>query len=1166
MREVTFVPKLGRWLIASACLFVLFSGILLAQEFRGAILGRVTDASGAVVPDAVVKVKNEQTNVLVETRTNQEGNYHVPYLTPGRYTVTVEARGFKRTEQPGVLVHINDRIELDIPVQVGTASQSIVVNAENPMLQTATAELGQVADRAMLEPILLTSTVMSLVNMAPGVIAGAGLGFGNTMGNAQNDIAANGGSGMQSGNDVTIDGSPALAPRQAGLAVGVPMSDAVQEFKIVTTMFDASLGRSNGGAISITTKSGTNEFHGSAFYYTQNESLNANSWTNNRNGIARAPVDTYAWGGTVGGPVRLPRYDGRNRTFFFFAYEKDLNGLNQSALAFVPTEAMRKGDFSEVASSSGAPLVIYDPLSTVVNAAGTFVSRNAFANATIPASRLNPIGQAVLGKLPLPNMNVRPRINTPNWNSAMETNQVTNNWMARVDHSLSAKHRLFARVAMPQYAGFPTNPYFPGAYSVQPNGTTSLNSDVRHHRVVNLEDTVVFSPSLVGSFRAGYTRVLHDTHFDGDNQDPADLGLPAAITAHQISPGWPIFDIGGDGAPFIGSRPRASVNDIWSFITNFTKVRGSHNLRFGSDYRVVRWNERNPGTQANGQFTFNNALTRSNPTLSSTGNTSGSAMGSLLLGLPATASGRGIGYTSPVSLQVHYGGFFFQDDWKVARRVTLNLGLRYELETPPTERFDRLLYSLDPALSLGITVPGWGPLRGGVRFVNDQGTGRRQGELDKNNFGPRVGIAVSPGKNLVLRGGYGIFFASGINNMGGVETDASFGALTPYVGSTGSDTLPIPGVSISNPFPNGYVQATGKSLGAATDLGSSVSYRNPSRVLPYVQQWQLSVQKQLRGQMLTEIAYVGAHSLKLFEDLNLNELPDKLLSNVTNVPNPFLGLLPSTSTLGQGSTVRATQLLRMYPQFNTVTQQRNNNGRVLYHSLQARVEKRLSQGVQLVANYTHSKSMQYNQYSAVNPRQWRTASSIDYPNTFNTYVTYQLPVGRGRYLGKNWGRALDTVAGGWGTAFIVHYQSGDPLTVTDTNGTPIPISNPTTSGGMHDRMGDRIDPVTRLPLNPFFSRDVWLRMPNFSISPEPPLWSWLRGPSQWVSSLTISKTVPVTERFKVDLKVQANSTFNHPIFNDPATNLASPATFGVITSTRSNACTRTITFGAKVRF
>ena len=542
-------------------------------------------------------------------------------------------------------------------------------------------------------------------------------------------------------------------PRQSGLAVGIPMTDAVQEFKIVTTMFDASLGRSNGGAISITTKSGTNEYHGSAFYYTQNEALNANAWENNRVGIPHPLVDMYSIGGTIGGPVRLPKYDGRNRTFFFFGYEKDRNGNHAIGRAYVPTAAMRQGDFSKTLASRGAPLVLYDPLTTVVNAAGTFQSRMVFPNAIIPSQRLNPIGVAVLGKLPAPNIDLdRTQINTPNWTADMQFPQVTKNWQLRIDQALGSKHRLFARVAKPLYLGEPNPAYFPGAYSVPPNGTSNLNTDSRKHGNVTVDDTVLFTPTLVGSFRLGYTRIYTFNSMPGDKEDPAELKLPEAITAHQISPAWPIFDLSQEGAPFIGSRPRESVNDIWSFMTNFNKSHGGHTLRFGLDYRMTRWNENNPGTYANGHFVFNNTLTRSNPTQSSTGNTTGSGMASLL--------SRNADHGQQPRHRLHLAALFAD----ALRRLFLPGRLEGDAQAYAEPRHAisnsrRLPRKGSTGCSTASTrlwtsasrCPASAPLRGGVRFVNDSGVGRRQGLVDKNNFGPRVGMAYSLANNTVIR-------------------------------------------------------------------------------------------------------------------------------------------------------------------------------------------------------------------------------------------------------------------------------------------------------------------------------------------------------------------------------------------------------------------------------
>ena len=1145
---------------------ILQTAAVFGQEFRGSILGRITDPSGAVIPGADVKVTNEETNVAIETRTNQDGNYNVPFLLPGRYKVSVAAPGFRMTVQPGVIVQVNDRIALNLALQLGSLSESVLVTAESPQLQTATADLGQVVDRGFLDRLPTAGrSVLSLADFAPGVDARGG-GFAGVMSNDQSAITINGGNGTARGSDITVDGVPALAPRQSGLAVGIPMSDAVQEVRVATTMFDASLGRSNAGALAVTTRSGTNEYHGSGYYFTEKEALDANSWTNNRVRIPRQPIHRYAAGVTVGGPVRLPKYNGRNRTFFFFGFEQVINGRSAPALARVATSAERQGDFSQTLAPSGAPLALYNPFSTQTNATGGFVSRTPFPSERIPASLLNPIGVAVLGKLPSPTENVPAQIGLENWASTMNFTTHVKNYQARIDQQLSDKQRLFVRVAVPDFRQSPDTPYFPGALSVPPNGQSNLNTDNRRQKSAIVDDTITFTPSFVGSFRGGYTRLYSVNFTDGDRQNPADLQLPAAITAHQTAPAWPQFNIGADLAPFIGSKPRLSVNDVWTALANLTKLQGNHNLRFGVDYRAVRWNENNPGEQANGQFLFNNTLTRSDPTKGSSGTTSGSAMASLLLGLPSTAGTSRIGYVSALSLQSIYSAFFFQDDWKVTSKLVLNLGLRHELETPATDRFDRLIYDFDPNANLGLTAAGLGPLRGGVRFVAAGGIGRRQGQLDTNNFGPRVGFAWTPKRSFVVRGGYGIFFSSGITNLssGTPSTDAAFGATTQYVGSSGADITPIPGVSLSNPFPSGYVQPTGKTLGIATDLGSNITFQNPTRVLPYVQQFQLSLQKQFRGQTLGEVAYVRMHSLRLYEDYNLNQLLDSVLSLTNSVPNPFLGLLPANSTLGQGSTVRANALTVQYPAFSSVVQQRNASGRNNYHSFQARVQKRMSRGLQVVANYTFSKAMLYYQYSAVNSRPfWRSVSPIDAPHLARAFVTYEMPFGRKRSWGTNWARWLDSLAGGWSLSWAARYNSGVPLALTDLNGAPIPIADPRTSGSMKDRLGDRIDPTTKLPLNPYLRASAFAHLPDFTVSKEPLFYSWLRAPGLLSNTTALSKTLSLAERWKLELRADINNPFNSPQYAAPNTNLATPSAFGTITAAGGS---RVVVFGARVTF
>jgi hypothetical protein len=316
--------------------------------------------------------------------------------------------------------------------------------------------------------------------------------------------------------------------------------------------------------------------------------------------------------------------------------------------------------------------------------------------------------------------------------------------------------------------------------------------------------------------------------------------------------------------------------------------------------------------------------------------------------------------------------------------------------------------------------------------------------------------------------------------------------------------------------------------------------------------------------VLGEAAYVRMHSLRLYEDHNLNELPDSALSLTNNVPNPFLGLLPATSTLGQGSTLRANRLTVMFPAFNSVVAQRNATGRNNYHSLQTRVQKRLSHGVHLVANYTFSKALLYYQFSGVNARPtWRAVSAIDAPHMFRAFGTYDLPFGRGRSWGRNWARWLDSVAGGWSLTWAARYTSGFPLSLTDTNGQPIPIADPQTPGSLRDRLGDRIDPATKLPINPYLRPSAFAHLPDFTISSEPLLYSWLRAPGLLRNSAALAKTVSIVERWKLELRADIDNPFNSPQFAAPNTNLATPSAFGTITSAGGN---RIIVFGARVMF
>ncbi len=1162
--------------ILMAALFALWTAAahLAAQEFRGSVLGRVIDPSGAVIPGANVTVVNESTNTASEALTNTEGNYIVPFLLPARYSISASAPGFKTATRRGVVVQVQDRVTVNFSLEVGIQSEVINITAEIPILSKASADLGQVIDRHYLERLPISGrSPMFLADLAPGVISG------NTdyTSNDQNKISINGGNGADRGNDISVDGMPNVVPRQSGLVATMPMGDAVEEFKVNTTMFDASQGRSAGGTIAVTTRGGTNRYSGAGYYYMRDPSLNALSWTETKNYYTMSDANRRKFedsrntqsyrifGGTFGGPIR------KDKTFFFVAYERVRDGRSITKQGYVPTALERKGDFSQSRDNKGNPLLVYDPLSTVLGSNGKVASRTPFPAATgggsvIPSTRLDPTAQSVFSLYPVPNLTGAglDRMGSINWARSFTLPVLTQNFQARLDHQLSNLQRLYVRVSKvtrdqaPEASVFDG---FPGLYSIA-GSQADIEADNRVNWSVSINDTVSFSPTFVGTIGLGFTRTALHAQGDGVGRDPADLKVPAVIIDNQASAGWPNFRFSGITMPEVGGRFRDQINNVYSTMSTFNKLSGAHNLRFGLDWRTIRWNENNPDVQAQGLFTYSDKLTMKNPDAA---DGSGAAIASFLLGLPTSGT---MAKRASLALQTHYAGLFVQDDWKINRKLMLSFGLRWEVETPFTDRNDKLAYGFDEAADTGVTIPGLGSLRGGMRFVNNDGLSRSQGKTDWNNFGPRFGFAYSLTDKTVLRGGYGIFYESySVSGVAGnPSTVASFNATTNYQSSTNSDRTVLPGISLANPFPNGLVLPTGSTLGLKTELGNSITIPYQERVLPYAQQWQLSFQRELPWQSLVEVAYVGTHALSLFENLNWNEQPDALRSDTATIANPFLGVFPATSTLGKGTTVLSKQLKLKYPQFTGVTYSSMNMGRALYHGLQSRFQKRLSSGLALVVAHAYSKQMSYALTSLVNSRDNnRTISVIDRPHIFRASITYDLPIGRTHRIGQNWRAPMDWVLGGWSLTWATKYTSGIALGPLDTKAgreRPISVADPNTPGDLHARLGDRKDPSGKV-LNPYFNINAFQRLPDsFSVTTTPALLSWMRGPREYFHNASLYKGVRMSERFQLEFRIEVDNVTNTPQFAVPSTDVTDP-NFGVIT-TGTNP--RTIRIGAKMRF
>ncbi len=1128
-----------------------------AQEFRGSILGRITDVSGALVPGASVRAVNVATNTAAETRTNEQGNYRIALLLPGDYRLEVEHAGFKRIERSGIRVSVGSDVTIDLVLEIGLATEHITVTEAAPLVNTSNADLGVVVDRSYIQnlPVSLSRNAMNRVMLSAGVTGDTG----TYTSNAQSNISIMGGGGIRGRNEIMVDGIPNTLPQSGGIAVFIPPLDAVEEMKIHTTMFDAAYGRSNGGAISITTRGGTNQVHGSIYDFKRWSALNANSWSNNRLGLPKPPVSYNQFGGLVSGPVWAPRlYDGRNRTFFSFSYENNLDKGNMTRQARVPTDLERNGDFSQTLNRRGtAILQVYDPWTTM--GSGATASRVPFPGSIIPASRLNPTGLAVSRVYPLPNQQVTPQIGAYNWGGAGITEVQESQGSLRLDHNLSSRHRLFGRYSRltRRQEG---EDLMRGAYSYPGEGSADLGLERRVFHSIALDHTATYSPTLVGSLRYGFSGRDAPRTVPAKLQDPAELDLPDMILRNQAASGWPRFNPGENFATF-GSTLRKQRQFTQTVVATFYKIAGNHNLKFGGDYRVTRRNESPSSTAGSGDFTFSAVFTQANPFVPTSADVSGSGLASMLLGIPASGS---LGYNSPLSLQTQSMSLFIQEDWRVLPRLTLNFGVRYELEVPYTERYDRVAYGFDYHAASPIQVPGL-DLRGGLLFAGVNGNPRHEGNIDRNNFGPRFGFAYSVNSKTVIRGGYGLFYGAQAFNTSFDGSVATFNAVTPYVGTIDAGATPF--TTLANPFPAGLQAPEGRARGLAARYGDNLTFFDLGRVNPYNQQWQFGVQRQLPGQVVVEAAYSGMLSLKQLESFNLNERPDAYLhlgtAENTRIPNPFLDLFPPTSSLGQGATIVQRQLWVQFPQFTSLTADGLNTGRAIYHALQTRVEKRITHGLGVLWTYTNSKLIDNNTASVVNHRHFRSVSNLDLTHVSRISFVYDLPFGPGKPLGAGFRGPLARLVEGWSISGYLNARSGSPLSISHANGRPVRLRNAALSGPVAGRIGDQRDAAGNI-LNPYFDITAFAPLPNqYVITPEVLNFDELRGPGDFSQNLALSKDVKFRERLRLQFRGEAINAFNTKTWGNPGTNMSSAATFGVIQSGGSG---RAVQMSARLSF
>ncbi len=1033
-----------------------------AQEFRATVNGRVADPTGASVPNAIVKVVNSATNETVTVTTNQDGNYTIPFIRPGIYLMTVEASGFKKYNRDKQEFSVGQNATINVALEVGGANETVTVTGEAPLLEESKADRGNVIEnRRIVELPLNARNPFMLATLTPGITFNGPAIYQRPFDNgAIADWSVNG--SLNRNNEFLLDGAPNNSIQGGNNIAYVPPVDAVGEFKIMTNSYDAQYGRSGGGVMNVQIKSGGNAYHGSLYEFYRRNWLDSNYLFSNARGIPAGRFRNSAgefvkaehfldqYGGVISGPIRFPKkifgplggYDGRDKTFFLFNYEGYREGTPNPQILTVPTADFIKGDFSQYKTAAGDLIKVYDP-ATGRNVNGNWV-RDQFPNNIIPTNRLNPIAQKLLAFSPAANTT------TPGgdpWrNNFADIPNIANdkfkNWIFKVDQNFGDKDKVFFRYGYNNRAEIRwTNGIRTGPAQA---GQLPLNR-VNYTGVADWVHT--FNGSLIFNLRVSSNRYIEEARFqDGLGYDITQLGFPSALASQLPTKIFPRFTISDNVQIGRGDFGR-EVTNVYSFQPNVSWIKGAHTARFGLDMRLQQYARQAsglPGMLLNFDRTFTQQTFNRGDTLS------GSPIAAFLLGAPT--SGQIDNNVFPIYMFKYYAPWV-QDDWKISRKLTLNLGFRWDLNLPAVERYNRINYGFDRTITNPANARidktkllNGTSILGGLGFAGGS-NGNYPVNADKNNFQIRLGAAYSLNEKTVIRGGYGRYYVNPVGAPG--YPNNGFSIQTPYVGSTDSNRTSL--FNLSNPFPNGVLRPAGASLGAETFLGLGLNYSNTKFIVPHVDNFSFGIQRQLPGNMSTEISYVGSRTYNAqsqFNGINEPSLAFRDKCDVTKggnrafcdelLPNPFQGVAGFSGARFTNASLSRFELSRPFPQFTGISELEGNEGRVWYNSIQATLNKRLAKGLSISGTYTFSKTMEQ---GIQQPGQQDSTSSYiddiartlnrslafsDRPHRITTSGTWQIPFGKGRKFLGDTNRFADLLVGGWEMAGLYIFNTGRP--------------------------------------------------------------------------------------------------------------------------------------------
>ena len=1211
---------------------------VLAQENRATISGSVLDPTGASVPGASVTATETRTGVKTPTKSDSTGNFNLPFLPPGDYTLSVEAAGFKTYERKGITLATGDHPVLDVKLQLGQSSEAVTVTEDAPVIETANSSTGQTITTKQVEDIPLNGrNPMMIAQLAIGVIATANPSLVHPFDNAAASAWSIGGAPSQTA-EILMDGAPnntwdnrmAYAPPQ----------DAVQEVKVKAFDADASYGHTQSGTINKVMKTGTNNLHGSAYWFTQPSALAANDYFSKREGITPQATKLNEYGFTAGGPVIVPKVmNGRNKLFWFLGMEKFDDSQPNSKFLTVPTAAERGGDFSSLLSVAGGSDCIkttgyncyqlFNPYSGTLSSG--VVSRAPFycdpagnpmpINSTPGASYgtqaagtpCNKLPQGLLSPVAMAYLNFYPKSNTPgdptgysNYANSITTNDVYDNELGRLDWNMSERSKLSGNVRHNVQLQSKNN-YFG-------NNTTGSHLK-RENWGATLDEVYTLTNTTVLDVRANYTHFNEGHPSPSAGFDPTKLGFPSYIASNSRYlqlPGMQFgsscgsdstqassFDcFGTTGANLIPSTSYQAYGNV-------IKQWRTHTLKFGFDGRKYILDAQSYGDSA-GTYSFDNSWTNG-PSSDIAVDSFGQDFAAFMLGLPSSGN---YDLNARGTYHSFYYAFFVQDDWRATKNLTINLGVRYDHDTPYSEKAGRTVNGFDftdanPVAAAAIAAYNAKPIAqipagsfqvpGGLTFASV--ADGRIWRNDSHMVSPRIGFAWTPGLfngNTVLRGGFGIFvqpLAMAVLNPVGkyssspILTQEGFSATTDLA-TASSYVSPntSPTGTLSNPFPNGFTQPSGAAEGLATFNGQSINFLAPVQQNPYSERWTLGIQHEFAPNLVMEIAYIGNHAVHLpVAFTQLNGIPRQYLSTLpyrdaaliktldTKVANPFKGLLPGSKL--NSSTIGTTQLLAPFPEFpvasdstsvsSGVVEQNATIGSSNFNSLNVRVEKRLSNGLSVIGNYSWSKLIEKDSWLNVTDATLeKRISPFDHTHHFVVAMDYMLPIGRGKLVNLD-SRLLDTLVGGWQINAIYSYQTGKPLlwengSSNNPGDYPLACAVPLVGGKCPAGANGVLQYATTLPLLAFNNRET--NAPAFDTSvfdmsskdqfkyhlrTLPTTFSAYREDGINNFDASIIKNFKVTESKYFQFRAEAFNVLNHPTF-DPPNMKVSNSSFGVI--------------------